>query len=82
MEWGHTYPTNIGTLRVRGTLVPCRERADGLKVLGTYIAFDRSCTAEVGNRIQRAWRTWAAHKNMLANPKISFSKRLKALDRC
>ena len=82
MEWCHTYPTYIGTLRVRGTLIPCRERADGLKVLGTFIAFDRSCTNEVCNRIQRAWRTWAVHKHMLTNPKISLSKRLKALDRC
>ena len=56
------------------------KRNVGFKVLGTLLSFDGRYGQELANRIQRAWRAFFAHKNLLCYQGGSLKVRFKLLD--
>ena len=55
-------------------------RAIGFKVLGSRITFNTSCEADLVCRIDKAWRAFYCHIDILCCKHVSFGRRLQYLE--
>ena len=82
LVYSTTWPDSITLPPIvfRDLEIPRRTHKQGIKVLGTYIAFDGSFGIEVDYRIARAWGTFCKFKAVLCAFTQNLVTRLRRLD--
>ena len=80
LTWCTTAPDDFdASVTVQGHMVQRTSRKIGFKVLGTLQTFDNSCDVEIKSRVDKAWKAFHVHRDILCCKNASMGKRLRCL---
>ena len=80
LTWCTTAPDDFhASISVKGHEAQRTSRKVGFKVLGTLQTFDNTCNVEIKHRVDKAWKAFHLHRDILCSKSASMGKRLRCL---